>query len=52
MAIYLAGVVLSMLSTIFLRKTVLKGKTTPFVMELPPIGCPPGEDFLACLGKT
>lgn len=40
MAIYLAGVVLSLLSTIFLRKTVLKGPTTPFVMELPPYRLP------------
>jgi len=40
MAMYLAGVVLSMLSTILLRKTVLRGKTTPFVMELPPYRLP------------
>lgn len=40
MAMYLAGVVLSMLSTVFLRKTVLRGKTTPFVMELPPYRLP------------
>ncbi|MCE1195046.1 ferrous iron transport protein B [bacterium] len=36
MLIYLAGVLLSLASTIFLRKTVLRGETTPFVMELPP----------------
>lgn len=40
MAIYLAGVILSMVSTVFLRKTVLKGQTTPFVMELPPYRMP------------
>lgn len=40
MAIYVAGVVLSLLSTVFLRKTVLKGPTTPFVMELPPYRLP------------
>ncbi|HOV94593.1 MAG TPA: ferrous iron transport protein B [Spirochaetales bacterium] len=40
MAIYLGGVVLSFLSTVFLRKTVLRGKTTPFVMELPPYRLP------------
>ncbi|MCE5255863.1 MAG: ferrous iron transport protein B [Spirochaetaceae bacterium] len=40
MAIYLAGVILSFLSTVFLRKTVLKGETTPFVMELPPYRMP------------
>ena len=40
MGIYLAGVLLSLLSTIFLRKTVLKGPTTPFVMELPPYRLP------------
>lgn len=36
MAIYLAGVLLSLISTKLLRSTVLKGPTTPFVMELPP----------------
>ncbi|MCX7027422.1 MAG: ferrous iron transport protein B [Spirochaetes bacterium] len=40
MGIYLAGVALSLLSTIILRKTVLKGPTTPFVMELPPYRLP------------
>jgi len=40
MGIYLAGVILSMLSTVFLRKTILKGQTTPFVMELPPYRMP------------
>jgi len=53
MAIYLTGVVLSMLSTIFLRKTVLKGKTTPFVMELPPYRLPTWRGiFWHVWGKT
>ncbi|MHB0898473.1 MAG: ferrous iron transport protein B, partial [Spirochaetales bacterium] len=53
MAVYLAGVVLSMLSTIFLRKTVLKGKTTPFVMELPPYRLPTWRGiFWHVWGKT
>lgn len=40
MSVYVIGVVLSLLSTVFLRKTVLKGPTTPFVMELPPYRLP------------
>lgn len=28
----------------FLRLTVLRGEATPFVMELPPTGCPPSRD--------
>jgi ferrous iron transport protein B len=40
MILYLVGVVLAFLSTIFLRKTVLRGATTPFVMELPPYRMP------------
>lgn len=35
MAMYLGGAILSMLSTLFLRRTVLRGESTPFVMELP-----------------
>ncbi len=53
MAVYLAGVVLSMLSTVFLRKTVLKGQTTPFVMELPPYRLPTWRGiFWHVWGKT
>ena len=53
MGVYLAGVVLSMLSTIFLRKTVLKGQTTPFVMELPPYRLPTWRGiFWHVWGKT
>lgn len=40
MSVYVIGVILSLLSTVFLRKTVLKGPTTPFVMELPPYRLP------------
>ncbi|HEY9054580.1 MAG TPA: ferrous iron transport protein B [Rectinemataceae bacterium] len=40
MGIYAAGIVLALLSTILLRKTVLKGPTTAFVMELPPYRLP------------
>ncbi len=40
MLMYFTGVVLSLLSTLFLRKTVLRGATTPFVMELPPYRLP------------
>ena len=53
MAVYLAGVVLSMFSTVLLRKTVLRGKTTPFVMELPPYRLPtPRGIFWHVWGKT
>jgi len=42
-----------MLSTIFLRKTVLKGQTTPFVMELPPYRLPTWRGiFWHVWGKT
>ncbi len=40
MGIYAGGVVLSILSTYFLRRTVLKGSSMPFVMELPPYRLP------------
>ena len=46
MIIYIIGVVLSLLSTVFLRKTVLKGPTTPFVMELPPYRLPTARGVL------
>ncbi len=53
MVIYFAGIVLSMVSTIFLRKTVLRGKTTPFVMELPPYRVPTVRGiFWHVWGKT
>jgi ferrous iron transport protein B len=40
MLIYACGVVLALASSFFLRKTVLKGDPTPFVMELPPYRLP------------
>ncbi len=40
MAVYGIGVVLSLLSALVLRRTVLKGEATPFVMELPPYRMP------------
>ncbi len=40
MLIYFIGMTLALLSAILLRKTVLKGDPTPFVMELPPYRMP------------
>lgn len=40
LSIYLVGVFLALGSSWVLRKTVLKGETTPFVMELPPYRMP------------
>jgi ferrous iron transport protein B len=40
MAIYGVGVILALLSSLLLRRTVLKGDPTPFVMELPPYRLP------------
>jgi len=40
MLMYASGLVLSVLSTFFLRRTVLKGESMPFVMELPPYRMP------------
>ncbi len=39
-AIYLLGVVIAGLSGVLLNKTVLKGESSPFVMELPPYRLP------------
>ncbi|MDR1950061.1 MAG: ferrous iron transport protein B [Spirochaetaceae bacterium] len=38
--IYAAGVVLALCSSLVLKKTVLRGDPTPFVMELPPYRAP------------
>jgi ferrous iron transport protein B len=38
--IYAIGVVLALISAFILRRTVLKGDPTPFVMELPPYRAP------------
>ncbi|MDR2029446.1 MAG: ferrous iron transport protein B [Treponema sp.] len=40
MLIYALGVVLSLCSALVLKKTVLRGDPTPFVMELPPYRAP------------
>ncbi len=40
MLLYACGVVLSLLSALVLRKTILRGDPTPFVMELPPYRAP------------
>ncbi len=40
MLLYASGVALSILSTFFLRRTVLRGQSMPFVMELPPYRMP------------
>ena len=40
MLIYAIGVALALTSALVLRKTVLKGDPTPFVMELPPYRAP------------
>lgn len=40
MLVYAVGVLLSLLSALVLRKTVLRGDATPFVMELPPYRAP------------
>ncbi|MDR1867260.1 MAG: ferrous iron transport protein B [Treponema sp.] len=40
MILYAVGVVLSLLCALLLKKTVLRGDPTPFVMELPPYRAP------------
>jgi ferrous iron transport protein B len=40
MIVYSVGVALSLLSALVLRRTLLKGEPTPFVMELPPYRAP------------
>jgi ferrous iron transport protein B len=40
MLIYVAGVALSLCSALVLKRTVLRGAPTPFVMELPPYRAP------------
>ena len=53
MLMYLGGVALSMLSTILLKKTVLRGPSTAFVMELPPYRLPTWKGvFWHVWGKT
>ncbi len=40
MLVYAIGVILSLVSSFLLKKTVLRGAATPFVMELPPYRAP------------
>jgi ferrous iron transport protein B len=46
MVIYAVGVVLSLLAAMVLKKTILKGDPTPFVMELPPYRAPTARGIL------
>jgi ferrous iron transport protein B len=46
MLIYAAGVALSLCCAFVLKKTVLKGDPTPFVMELPPYRSPTPQGIL------
>ena len=45
-AIYIIGIVLSIVCAKVLRLTLLKGETMPFVMELPPYRMPTGKAVL------
>lgn len=45
-SIYLTGVVLALVSAFLFRKTVLRGESTPFVMELPPYRTPTFKGIL------
>jgi len=38
--IYIIGIALALMSSLLFRKTILKGESTPFVMELPPYRMP------------
>jgi ferrous iron transport protein B len=40
MIIYASGAILSLVSALFLKRTILRGDPTPFVMELPPYRAP------------
>jgi len=44
--IYVIGIVLAVLSALLLNKTILKGKSEPFVMELPPYRVPTARSLL------
>ncbi len=45
--IYVIGVVLALMSSLLFRKTILKGESTPFVMELPPYRLPTFKGILS-----
>jgi len=44
--IYVTGVALALLSSLLFKNTILKGESTPFVMELPPYRMPTGAGIL------
>ncbi len=44
--IYVIGVALALISSLLFRKTILKGESTPFVMELPPYRMPTVKGIL------
>lgn len=44
--IYMIGIALAVLSAKLLRSTILKGRSVPFVMELPPYRMPTGKGVL------
>jgi ferrous iron transport protein B len=46
MMIYLCGIILALVSALLIRKTVLRGEATPFVMELPPYRLPTAHGIL------
>lgn len=48
-SVYLAGIVMAVLGAIFLKHTVLKGATPPFVMELPSYHLPSFGNLMAHL---
>jgi len=45
-AIYVLGIVVAILSAKLFRMTILKGKPSPFIMELPPYRLPTAKDSL------
>jgi ferrous iron transport protein B len=49
--IYLIGIVLAVVCARFLRMTVFRGETTPFVMELPPYRAPTLKSILIHTGQ-
>lgn len=48
-SMYLLGIVIAILSALILNKTVLKGETPPFIMELPAYHSPRAENLAAYL---
>lgn len=48
-SMYLLGIVVAMISIIFMRATTLKGDTPPFIMELPSYHLPQVKNLLALI---